>query len=239
MDASSPPAVVRHDVMAAMARELAGETSIDEKDLLVAATAGAIEQIPGAESCAITLVSKSGIATVAPTDPTAALIDRLQTSAGQGPCLQAATEWTSHLVRVEDYGSEARWPAYIAAAVRDTDIRSTMAFQLYRSDSSMGALNVHSTRVGAFTTDAEEIGLAVATHAALALFSARREVQFASALASRDTIGQAKGMIMERFDIDALQAWELLRKLSQDANVAVIDLARQLIEADHPLRAPR
>ncbi len=87
--------------------------------------------------------------------------------------------------------------------------------------------------------EAEEIGLAVATHAALALFSARREVQFASALASRDTIGQAKGMIMERFSIDALQAWELLRKLSQDANVSVFDLARQLIEADHPTRAPR
>ena len=239
MDSSSPLIVPRHDVMAAMARELAGTTPIDENDLLAAATASAVEQIPGAESCAITLVAKGGIETVAPTDPTAARIDRLQTSAGQGPCLQAATEWTSHVVRVEDYATETRWRTYIAAAVRDTDIRSTIAFQLYRSDNAMGALNVHSTEPRAFGPEAEEIGLAVATHAALALFSARREVQFASALASRDTIGQAKGMIMERFDIDALQAWELLRKLSQDANVAVIDLSHQLIEADHPVRTAR
>jgi len=239
VDARGSPVVARLELMAAMARELAGQSSIDENDLLATATVSAVEQIPGAESCAITLVSKGGIETVAPTDPTAALIDRLQTSAGQGPCLQAATEWTSHIVRVEDYTTETRWPAYVAAARRDTYIRSTLAFQLYRSDSSMGALNVHSSQVGAFTSEAEEIGLAVATHAALALFGARREVQFASALASRDTIGQAKGMIMERFDIDALQAWELLRTLSQDANVAVIDLAHQLIEADHPLRTAR
>ncbi|WP_296393792.1 GAF and ANTAR domain-containing protein [Williamsia sp.] len=237
--ATSPDIATRHSLMAAMARELAAQSSRDENELLGSATASAVEQIPGAQSCAITLVARKAITTVAPTDEMALLIDQIQTATAQGPCLQAASEWTQHIVRVPDYATEERWPAYTSAARAQTAIGSTVSFQLYRSDSAMGALNVHSTEPQAFGAEAEEVGLAVATHAALALFSARREVQFASALASRDTIGQAKGMIMERFSIDALQAWELLRKLSQDANVAVYDLASQLIEADHPLRAPR
>lgn len=237
--ATSPDFAARHSVMADMARDLAAQSSVDENELLASVTASAVEQIPGAQSCAITLVARKEITTVAPTDSMALLIDEIQTATGEGPCLQAYSEWTQHIVRVADYDNEERWPAYVSAARDQTAIRSTVSFQLYRSDSTMGALNVHSTVPRAFGPEAEEIGLAVATHAALALFSARREVQFASALASRDTIGQAKGMIMERFSIDALQAWELLRRLSQDANVAVFDLARQLIEADHPLRPPR
>jgi AmiR/NasT family two-component response regulator len=59
--------------------------------------------------------------------------------------------------------------------------------------------------------------------------SARRDEQFKRALASRDTIGQAKGMIMERYGVDAVQAFELLRKLSQDSNVPLVQVATELV----------
>jgi AmiR/NasT family two-component response regulator len=63
----------------------------------------------------------------------------------------------------------------------------------------------------------------------------RRDEQFRSALASRDIIGQAKGMIMERFRIDAVQAFELLKRLSQSSNTALVVVARQLVESErHP-----
>jgi AmiR/NasT family two-component response regulator len=43
----------------------------------------------------------------------------------------------------------------------------------------------------------------LATHAAIALIAADRLRQFQTALASRDLVGQAKGILMKRFDIHA------------------------------------
>lgn len=217
--------------LATTARELAERYSGDEHDLLQSTTASAVEQIPGASWAGITLITKRAVTSVAPTDPIAARADQLQQTAGDGPGVWAATQHGQHVARVDDYSAEDRWPDYITAAIADTPVRSTLAFSLYRSNTSMGALSVHSDQPRAFTQEAEEVGVAVATHAALALYATRQETQFASALASRDTIGQAKGMIMERFGIDALQAWHLIRQLSQDDNIPVHILAQQLIDA--------
>lgn len=67
----------------------------------------------------------------------------------------------------------------------------------------------------------------------------RRQDQFRSALASRDIIGQAKGVIMERFDLDAVEAFELLTRLSQQSNTRVVDIAAALIDSEHPLKQRR
>ncbi|HEX9834717.1 MAG TPA: ANTAR domain-containing protein [Mycobacterium sp.] len=82
-------------------------------------------------------------------------------------------------------------------------------------------------------TDADTVLAELAEHAAVeipgAQYSARRDEQFKKALASRDVIGQAKGMIMERYGVDAVQAFELLRKLSQDSNVPLIKVATEFV----------
>ena len=67
-----------------------------------------------------------------------------------------------------------------------------------------------------------------ATHTALAWNMLRRDEQFRSALASRDVIGQAKGMLMERFGIDAVRAFDLLKRLSQDSNTPLHEVAERL-----------
>jgi AmiR/NasT family two-component response regulator len=71
----------------------------------------------------------------------------------------------------------------------------------------------------------------LATHAALAFSVVEREGQFYSALASRDHIGQAKGILMARFNIDSVQAFDLLRRLSQNTNVPIRNLADQVIDS--------
>ncbi|MGJ0118664.1 GAF and ANTAR domain-containing protein [Williamsia sp. MIQD14] len=205
-----------------------------EDALLRSITDSAVELVPGTEYCGITLVEKGELTSVAPTDDIAARVDAIQHEQGEGPCLDAA--WANQIVRVDDYDTEGRWPTFVDAVRSQTPVRSTLSFQLYRGDATMGALNLYAHNANAFTDESEEVGLAVATHASLALFAARRDEQFASALASRDTIGQAKGIVMERFDVDAVQAWELMRKLSQDANIKVAELARKLIDADHPTK---
>ncbi|MGU3291237.1 GAF and ANTAR domain-containing protein [Williamsia sp. M5A3_1d] len=220
--------------LAELARALEENSEDSERSLLQSVTESALHLVPGTDHCGITLVEKGAINSVAPTDETAARVDAIQHDQAQGPCLDAA--WADHVVRVPDYDSETRWPLFTSAVRSQTPVRSTLSFQLYRGDAAMGALNLYADTADVFDEEAEEVGLAVATHASLALFSARRDGQFASALASRDTIGQAKGIVMERFDVDAVQAWELMRKLSQDANIKVAELARKLIDADHPTK---
>ncbi|MBJ7287939.1 GAF and ANTAR domain-containing protein [Williamsia sp.] len=219
--------------MAALARRLADQRITSEAELLQRAAAGALEQIIGAESSGIVLVGGTGPRTAAATSEIPKLLDSLQIAADEGPILQAVAEWYSHPIRVEDYATEKRWPAYIVQAVTHTSVRSSLSFRLYRTGVAMGALTVYSGRPHAFTPEAEDIGVAIATHTAVALHFARRDIQFTSALASRDVIGQAKGMIMERFRVDALQAWNLLRVLSQNENTPVHVLARQLIDAEN------
>lgn len=118
---------------------------------------------------------------------------------------------------------------------KQTPIRSTLSIQLFTDGQELGALNLLSEAAGGFDAETEEQAINLATHAAIALSSARRGEQFLSALASRDLIGQAKGMIMERFDVDAVAAFRMLRTFSQEMNVPVLELARRIAVREVPV----
>lgn len=100
----------------------------------------------------------------------------------------------------------------------------------------MAALNFYAEAPRAFSAESVELGTVYATHIALAWSMLRRQDQFRSALASRDVIGQAKGVIMERFNLDSVEAFELLRRLSQQSNIRLVDIAAALIDSEHPLK---
>ena len=87
-----------------------------------------------------------------------------------------------------------------------------------------------SRRSHAVDPEGEAIGAVLATHAATAMMTVNTRQQFESALASRDLIGQAKGILMNRFSVDAVRAFELMVKQSQDTNVPVRDIAQQIID---------
>lgn len=131
---------------------------------------------------------------------------------------------------------EDRWPTF---APRATQLGShaMLAFRLYTTEDNLGALNLHSSTAHAFGDTSIGIWTTVATHAAIAVIAAQREEQFRAALASRDLLGQAKGMLMERFSVDAERAFALLRKLSQDRNEPVFGIARKLVEAERPAQS--
>jgi ANTAR domain/GAF domain len=150
-----------------------------------------------------------------------------------GPCLESA--WEENTIHVPDLENDTRWSDYRRDALAETPIRSIMAFQLYIADESMGALNVYAERPHAFDEESRTIGLIFGAHTSVTWSTARRDEQFRKALASRDVIGQAKGMIMERYGVDAVQAFDMLRKLSQDSNTPVTPIAEDLATtADSP-----
>ena len=200
-------------------------------ETLKSITEGAVRYVPGARYAGVLQVNrKKEHVSFASTDPMMEKLDDIQMESGQGPCLEAA--WREPMVRIDDMEIDDRWPIFSGRAVRETPARSSLSFQLFTHQGAMGALNLFSEEKNAFTTESDEIGLIYATHAALALFRTQQEDQFHSALASRDIIGQAKGMIMERFTVDAVQAFELLRRLSQDSNTPLARVAQQIIDSE-------
>lgn len=216
----------------------AGSGTLEPAEVLAAVTAAAVDLIDAVDYAGITLVRKTHarrnaeLESAAPTSLVAAEFDALQDEHGQGPCLDAV--WTQTTVWIDDIATEDRWPQLMAAVAERTPIRSTLSIQLFTTGAELGALNPYSRTPHAFTETAEDLAINLATHAAIALSGARRGEQFRSALASRDIIGQAKGMLMERFAIDALQAFEILRTLSQDTNMPLAQVATELVAADHP-----
>ncbi|ETB32399.1 transcription antitermination regulator [Mycobacterium avium subsp. hominissuis 10-4249] len=197
-----------------------------------------VHHVTGSQYAGITLAEKSkSVNSVAATHRYPMVLDAIQNKYGEGPCLAAA--WEHHVMHIADLAAEQRWQRYRRHALEQTPIRSILSFELFVDRTSMAALNFYADAPHAFTEESVELGTVYATHIALAWSMMRRQDQFRSALASRDIIGQAKGVIMERFDLDAVEAFELLTRLSQQSNTRVVDIAAALIDSEHPLKQRR
>ena len=190
----------------------------------------AAAELPGAQYANITVTEgQFEIDTPAATDEVAIRIDDIQRRTREGPCL--STAWRHRVVHVEDLSQDTRWPSFRAEALETTAVRSIMGFQLFMTSKSIGALNVFADRPHAFDDRTRQLGSLFAAHTALVWDAARRESQFQEALASRDIIGQAKGMIMERYSKDATEAFEMLRRLSHETNVPLAEVAAKIVDA--------
>ncbi|MCZ4549215.1 GAF and ANTAR domain-containing protein [Gordonia rubripertincta] len=213
--------------LASLAAGVSAAHSADEA--LRAVTTAVVDLLDGADSADILVISgrTKQFRSYAATSALPREMDDLQEQVGEGPCLEAARGTT--VVRADDLNTETRWPDFCSGAT-NVGVISMLSFKLYTAPNVLAALNVFGKAANAFADRDEEVGLMLATNAAVALQMANSREQFESALASRDIIGQAKGMIMERFRIDAVQAFNLLVKLSQDSNTPVAKLSGQLVE---------
>lgn len=123
---------------------------------------------------------------------------------------------------------ETRWPRFAAEAER-LGIGSMMSFQLYVEDDNLGAMNLYGVKPYSFTSGEQLIGELFASHAAVALSGASASRQLNQALATRDTIGQAKGILMHRENVDDLTAFNMLVEASQHANIKLSEVASWLV----------
>ncbi|MGV0871118.1 GAF and ANTAR domain-containing protein [Mycolicibacterium sp. XJ879] len=218
-----------HLRIAEIVQSLYSRPDTDSATVIAELAEHAVVEIPGAQYAGITVTRNAKhIDTTAATHLWPVLLDRIQQRHREGPCLSAA--WEEKVVHVADLETEDRFPLYRRDALAETPIRSIMAFQLFIAGETMGALNVYAELPNVFGEEAKKLGLIFATHSSVVWNSARRDEQFKRALASRDTIGQAKGMIMERYGVDAVRAFDLLRKISQESNVPLVQVAEELVE---------
>jgi GAF domain-containing protein len=195
-------------------------------DTLQSIVEAAPKVVPGARWAGISLVQGTKIVSEVPTSRSVAELDQLQSDLNQGPCLTALREY--HTVHIDDMRTETRWPDFGREALQ-RGTRSMLSFQLFVRSENLGALNLYSDEPGAFSEDSFLIGEILAQHAAVAMIGAAAETQFENALATRDVIGQAKGMLMQRDNLTGLQAFSLLTRASQQTNIKLSDVARWLV----------
>jgi transcriptional regulator with GAF, ATPase, and Fis domain len=201
------------------------------ENILATVTAAAVEFIDGVDYADVMLVRGEQFESRAPTAPLVIDLDAAQVALREGPCLEAAL--TDTVVRCPDLTHDSRWPRFAATAV-DAGVHRMLSFPLYRDRHGGGALNLMGRDKSLVDREDQTIGALLATHAAIALIATDRVHQFETALASRDLIGQAKGMVMERFDLHADQAFNLITRLSQNTNTPLRIVAGQIIDGREP-----
>lgn len=188
----------------------------------------AVETIDGCDYAGMTLVKGGRMTTPASTADVPTTVDAIEIESGEGPCLDAIRE--HDVFHTDDLAQEKRWPSFARRAVEETQVRSMLSFRLFIAEDTMGALNLYSKRPGAFDDDDRTVGSVFAAHAAVALSTAQHAQQMEEALQSRDTIGQAKGILMARQGVTADQAFDMLRRGSQRLNIKLRELAQRVAE---------
>lgn len=214
-----------HNTMGELARTLHRRRgSVD--DTLQAIVDAAVVSVPAATDAGITLVTRrKKLENRAATSALPTRVADLQTDSGEGPCLESLHEQRN--VRVDDLAAERRWPVWAPRAAAEP-FASMLSVPLWVEQGSLGSLSLYAPEPNAFDAQAEEIGGVLASHAAIALVGAQNEEGLRLALDNRDLIGQAKGILMERYKVTGQEAFLLLVKVSQDRNVKLRDIAEQL-----------
>ncbi|WP_064456231.1 GAF and ANTAR domain-containing protein [Streptomyces hygroscopicus] len=216
--------------MATMARDLLAQRSVDAT--LERITESAVEIVEGCDAAGILMLHGSRVETLAPTEGLVIRSDRLQERLGEGPCFDVAARVNDERVfRIKDFGRPPeQWQGYVGQA-RAFGIGSMMGFLLYTERENLGALNLYSRRPAAFGKASETAGWLLASHAAVAFSSARTADQLQQALQTRHTIGEAMGILMERLRVSEDDAFAMMRRVSQERNVKLRDIARQICES--------
>ncbi|MCW2753903.1 MAG: hypothetical protein JWQ32_1314 [Marmoricola sp.] len=215
--------------LATIADDLKRSRDVDE--VLASIAASIRTSLPEIDHAGVSISHRDGhIETRAWTDDLVVQLDLLQLELNEGPCMDAMKETEPlHQVRVDDARNERRWPAYIPRAV-SLGLRSQLGVGLYVGEETVGGLNLYSTSVDRISEESETLAQLFATHAALALGWVRAEQGLNDALGTRTLIGQAAGIVMQRYGLNSARAFDYLVRVSQTSNTKIRDLATQLID---------
>jgi len=223
----------------AAARALVDRRSIrDLEETLGQIVAAAVDTIPGVCAGSISMTEHGRIETRHPTSDHIRKLDETQSELREGPCIEAIEEPPdSGIIVAQDLaGDDAqRWPRFAPRAV-DAGYRGLMSTTLSTDGDTRGALNLYSQNPNAFGEHCITMAGLFGIQASLLLYGTTHAVHLQKAVDSRDLIGQAKGILMERFKVDDEAAFQMLVKSSQDTNMKLTKVAQWLTEQSHAAR---
>jgi GAF domain-containing protein len=238
MDPGGAPPTVDRDSLSELSRNVSETAEVlftagTVSDTLSSVVDLAVATIDGCDFAGIFLLQGEGVTTPAHTDPLVIAIDALQQSVREGPCLDAIAHRL--VFYAEDLSTDLRWPKFAAEAT-SIGIRGVLALPI-SADEQLGAVNLYARLPIAFGVVDRAKAAILASLAGLALSAAqshedeeRRALSFQAALRTREIIGEALGILMERERITADQAFVVLRRASQHLNIKLREVAQHLVD---------
>jgi transcriptional regulator with GAF, ATPase, and Fis domain len=191
--------------------------------------------IDAADECGVSLLTGKTIHTVAVTSDIGNSIDALQIETGEGPCMSSIKEQATFYI--PDMAHDETWPAFSNLAAQTTGISSLLGYVLHVGEGSLGAMNVMSFEVAAFDAEAIDAGALFAAQAGVALANAlthrqdeKKVEQLEEGILTRQVIGEAVGIVMATRQVNADEAFEILKTISQHTNVKLKEVAAGLVE---------
>jgi hypothetical protein len=237
IDMSSSDELVTSLRMAA--RDLMAKRSIlDLDETLGQIVVAAVQTVPGADSGGISFTEDGVVSSRNPTTPLVTDLDQLQTELYEGPCITAIDEPADDgVVLAQDLAGEdaGRWPRFAPHAV-DAGYRAILSTQLTADKSMRAALNLYAREPCAFDQEARRTAGLFGVQAAILLYGHEHVGHLQRAVDSRDVIGQAKGILMERFTVSDDEAFQMLVRSSQETNMKLVDVAEWLRSEAHARR---
>ena len=203
------------------------------EDILARAVDLSVVTIEACEFAGAFLLAGDSVSAQVGTDPIVDVVDALQLSIGQGPCLDAVAQKLTFYA--DELGTDPRWPEFGREA-EAKGLRSLLALPM-ATDGTLGALNLYARYPQAFGVIDRARGLLLASMVRFACSAARshedeerRAENLHAALITRELIGQAQGILIERERISADQAFHVPRQASQHLNVKLREVARDLVD---------
>ena len=216
---------------AELARRLVALRTVEET--MTAIVYAAVE-VTGCDHASLSYLRGKELVSASSNDEVGELLDAIQTTTQQGPCIDAIR--TGEVMVVDDLTDDRRYTSYGPRAVEATGVRSSLGAPLNDGHRTIGALNLFSDQPRTFAREpTQEALIAILTaHAAAALAAALYRQNMEEALRNRDLIGQAKGILMARLRLTDEQAFDLLVDASQRMNVKLTHVARQIVDGTLP-----
>ncbi|WP_217711652.1 GAF and ANTAR domain-containing protein [Actinomadura sp. NAK00032] len=192
-----------------------------------------VDRLFGYDGAGIMLIDDSeALVYVAASDEVGRSLEEAQASAGQGPCYETYVE--GRPVSTKDVRSDPRWPQLVD--VLDERVRAVAGVPLLLGGSPVGTLNVYRSQPygwddSDFSALRAYAGL-IGELMAAALTSREHSTtatQLQYALDYRVVIERAIGFLMATHRLDAVSAFDRLRKQARDSRRRVADLAAEIL----------
>lgn len=212
--------------MAEAARAMSGTR--DPADTLERIAAMAVDLIDSCDVAGVCVLRPGRNDTCAHTHASVQVMDDLQHDLAEGPAMDGPA--TADVVSVGDLTRDAPWPRWANEVVGRTGVRAYLGFRLFVEDDSIGMLNLYAYEPDAFDHEDQLDGLVAAAHASVALSATVRHDQMHTALTSRQLIGEATGILRERFALTSDQAFAVLKRLSSQQNIKLFAVAQHVVD---------
>jgi GAF domain-containing protein len=210
----------------ALARALVAAPDKDTR--LKVAVDAAVDLVTRCDHAGITINDHGRLVTPAGSDDVVCRANRLQTELVEGPCL--ADHRDQNTLVSPSLSVERRWPVWAARVHTELGVDSMMSLLIYIDEHSFGALSLYGDAGSRFDADDVAVAQALAGHLSVAMSAEKQIDQLGLALHNRTIIGQAQGVLMERYAISADQAFDYLRRISSHSNRKLAGVAAEIAE---------